>query len=130
MRFIRNMLCMITTGLFGLFLSLTIMLIPKPKNEESAVCDDECLESELHKVSKRMHFTGSCHHVNNFMPHPAANRDYYVVALRNSLDVEKTDIYMFTERELINAQERANKNREDIPEDIADFDMVIDRGED
>lgn len=106
---------------------------------ETMNCKDECGEVSkedkdfayiTEKTAKRFKFTGSCFPVNNYKPHPAANREYYVVALRNPHDEEKTDVYMFTEKELINAQNRADKNTEDIPDDIADYDLRIERTED
>ena len=114
------------------FIALAMWIAVKNIPSEEEYADDgwngDIPPMELH--AKRLYFTGSCYHVNNWIPHPAANRDYYVTALRNPDNPEQTDIYMFTERELINAQVRADKNKEDIPCDIADYDRVIDRGDD
>ena len=136
MKLIRTLISGTMAWFATLFFALAVWSAPRDKNsiEEYAEegwnggNEDDLTEIEL--SAKRLYFTGSCYHVNNWIPHPAANRDYYVTALRNPDNPELTDVYMFTERELINAQTRADNNKEDIPTDIADFDRVIDRGDD
>jgi hypothetical protein len=115
----------------GLLFAIAIRVHPKSATGGSIEVDDRSEEFiELQKLHNRLHFTGSCFPVSNYKPHPAANKDYYVVALRNAHEEEKTDVYMFTMKELLKAQDRADKNREDVPEDIGDFDLRIERTED
>lgn len=122
-------------GLFGwlggFFIALSIKFYkPDTRAEEQLQSLLNDISESATREEKRNMFTGSCFPVSNFNPHPAANREYYVAALRNAHDSNRTDIYMFTEKELIRAQDRADKNTEDIPSDIADYNQVIERTED
>ena len=123
--------------LSGIFIRLGVWIISVGafihSRETQDVTGEKMSESEfteLQRQQNRLMFTGSCFHISNLCAHPAANKDYYVAALRNAQDETRTDVYMFTEKELIRAQDRADKNREDIPEDIGDFDLHVQRTED
>lgn len=114
----------------SLIINIGLFVCP---NKEATNEDNDDYKNEIAELQRRhnrLHFTGSVFPIANLCPHPAANKDYYVVALRNAHDETRTDVYMFTEKELIRAQDRANKNTEDIPNDIGDFDLHVHRTED